>query len=370
MNKEIRGKLWVIHFCVKVIYPKFNFYTFMIFLLIKYRIWLEKKSRGVRDMEPFEVKSFPPHLIHNLIKNNLEENFILLKNKCVVISKEQYIQLAVENLFYWDNGVLWLALKLSPEFKNKYKRKVNSRKKDDTRFKFDFVTSEIQKKLWNANKLTDLEHVRIVPVIGSNLVLKNVVLMTENEFHNITSAFGLRNIESCEIILNAIPSFACSPKIAATAEVSLVINEHDLANTFTKEVLSNYFETPKLVCLNDIFSIELHPKITAKYHYKYLDLVESIGKLYFKCSKVTSEIEQLHPLSKKSEIVQPFFIIKGVTQLTLGESIHVMKPRDQFFESRHSTCLQQCPSGLKEKFYQIQETLNPFLNGQISKSYF
>lgn len=372
MNEKISTKLWVIKFCIKVIYPKYNLYTFLVFLAIKYKIYM-KKLLSERAMDEFVMKTAPPHVIRLILKDHLEDNVPVVQHKCIIISREQYIQLCAENLFYLDHGAVWLALKLTPSIKGNHKQMTNISKENKLlKYGLGFMTSEIHKKLWMENETSSLEYVRIVPVVGSKLVQDNIALTTENEYYNIVSSYGLDNCKDIKVSFHPVPSLENAPKIAAVAEVSVIINDYDLSNDFVKEVLSNYFEEPKLVNINDVFSIDLTPVITAKYYYKYLDLVESTGKLYFKCIKIASDVENAMNLSiSHQKIVQPYFIVRGVTQLTLGENIHMLKPKDEYFKvqedgQKNLSFLQLCPAGLKQKFDQIQETIGPFLTGEMS----
>lgn len=371
MNNQILFKLWVLKFCLKVIYPKYNFYTFVIFLAIRYRIY-HKKLLSYRTMNKFTVKTAPSHVIRQIVQEHLDDNLPVLLQKCIIISREQYIQLCAENLFYLDNGVLWLAMKITQEVKNKYKRTKEIPKHNSLlKYNLGFMTTEIHKKLWNIDSSNSLDNIRIVPVVGSKLVEDDIALTMENECYNIICSYGLNNCQDITVSFHPIPTIDKSPKIAANAEVSLILNDYDLSNDFVKEVLSNHFETPKLVNVNDVFSVELTSNVTTKYHYKYLDLVESAGKLYFKCRKITSDINSVKTKENSENIVQPFFIVKCVTQLTLGENIHSLKPKDEYFKpqdfDKSMSFLQLCATGLKEKFDQIQETISPFLTGEISK---
>ncbi|KAM3960465.1 peroxisomal biogenesis factor 6 [Aphomia sociella] len=371
MNDQTSNKLWVLKLCLKLVYPKFNSFTFLVFLAIKYRIHYRKWLLAKDVMDKFKLRAVPAYIQRFLIKHRLEDNLHILMHKCIIINKEQYIQLCSENLFYFDNGVLWLALKLSPDCK---KHHSNSRKDtniNNFKHSLNFLTSEMHKKLWTDNITDSLNNISIVPVVGSKLVAENVALVIENEYQNIVSSYELNNCKHIEITFHPVPSLDYSPKIAATAEVSLIVNDYDLANDFVKEVLSNHFEIPKLVSVNDIFSIELTPKITAKYHYKYFDLVETIGKLYFKCRKVSGESSDNGKESTGTDnILHPFFIIKGVTQLNLGENIHCLKPKDEYFKLSESEenmqILKLCPTGLRERFEQIQEAISPFLTGDMN----
>ncbi|CAG9789382.1 unnamed protein product [Diatraea saccharalis] len=234
----------------------------------------------------------------------------------------------------------------------------------------NFVTSEIHKKLWSGRTENNLENIRIVPIIGSKLVKEDTAFTTEQEHSNIMATFGLSNNDDIQISFHPVPSFQCSPKIAAAAEVSLVVNEYDVCNDFVKEVLSNHFELPRLISTNDIFSIDLTPNITAKYHYKYLDLVENTAKLYFKCTKI-SDSEEIND-RELNNVIKPYFIVKGVTQLNLGENMHMIKPKDEYLTPKeifnmNMHLLSLCPTGLKQKFDQMQEAILPFLTGDINE---
>ncbi|KAL0819563.1 hypothetical protein ABMA28_007655 [Loxostege sticticalis] len=298
----------------------------------------------------------------------LDDNLPVLLHKCIVISREEFIQLSSENLFYIDNGVLWLALKLTAETKKKYEGK-NSKSRTDNIFKhnLNFMTSEIHKKLWSEKPSNTLENIKIVPVVGSKLVGDNVAFTTENEHYSLVSSFGLNNYDDIKASFHPVPSLECAPKIAATAEVSLVVNDYDLSNDFIKEVLSNYFELPKLVSVGDVFSIDLTPNTTTKYHFKYLDLVENAGKLYFKCKKLDSANDGNEKNGLTDNMIKPYFIVKGVTQLSLGENVHTLKPKDEFFKLDKPSQLSLCPSGLRDKFDQMQETIEPFITGELNE---
>lgn len=378
MNEQISFKLWVIKFCLKVIYPKFNYQTFLVFLAVKYRISYHKKINQRKDMNRFALKSVPLYVQQLLVQEYMEDNLPVVIHKCVIISREEFIQLSSENLFYIDNGVLWLALKLTSKSKKKYEHN-NSKNTNENILKhsLNFVTSEIHKKLWSETSFNNLDNVKIVPIVGSRFVHENVAFTTENEHHSLLSAFGLSNFNDIEVSFHPVPSLECSPKIAATAEVSLVVNDYSfLANDFIKELLSNHFETPKLMSVNDVFSIELTPINTGKFHYKYLDLVENTAKLYFKCNKLDDSVtlnNEGNP-ALKDNIIKPYFLVKGVTQLTLGDNVQVLKPKDEFFNingisTKNASLMSLCPSGLKQKFNQIQETITPFLTGDLSKNY-
>ncbi|KAL0819562.1 hypothetical protein ABMA28_007655 [Loxostege sticticalis] len=368
MNDQTSFKLWVIKFCLKLIYPKFNYQTFLIFLAIKYRINYHRKIILKKDMNGFAVKTIPTNVLRFLVQDYLDDNLPVLLHKCIVISREEFIQLSSENLFYIDNGVLWLALKLTAETKKKYEGK-NSKSRTDNIFKhnLNFMTSEIHKKLWSEKPSNTLENIKIVPVVGSKLVGDNVAFTTENEHYSLVSSFGLNNYDDIKASFHPVPSLECAPKIAATAEVSLVVNDYDLSNDFIKEVLSNYFELPKLVSVGDVFSIDLTPNTTTKYHFKYLDLVENAGKLYFKCKKLDSANDGNEKNGLTDNMIKPYFIVKGVTQLSLGENVHTLKPKDEFFKLDKPSQLSLCPSGLRDKFDQMQETIEPFITGELNE---
>ncbi|KOB69766.1 Uncharacterized protein OBRU01_17305, partial [Operophtera brumata] len=383
MNEQHSRQLWAIKFCLKVIYPKYNLHVFLVYLAIKYRIWWQRKLSGARRMETYRFKTVPQSVANSLLKTTLEDYLPVFVDKCVIISKEQFIQLCSENLYYLDSGVLWLAIKLSSASKKKYKEKNSD--KQNTKNDLSLLTSEIYKLLWTDNNSDSLDNVRIVPVVGSHTIPEGEASTTENEFYNISSTFGLKN-QDYDITFHPVPSLEYEPKMATSAEVSLILNEYELSMEFLREVLGNYFESPKALSVNDVFSIELSPEITGHHLYKYQDLVASAGKVYFKCKSLTFEEKtdsQKDPLDndkstllnnktkENKNILRTYFIAKGVTQLSLSESLHMLKPKDEFFtihSPENCDLLHQCPTGLRDKFDQLQETIMPFLNGDIRMS--
>lgn len=368
MTEENSHQLWVLKFCLKVLYPKFNIYTFLVFLAIRYRYYTSKGLLTKKKMNIYHMKCLPKHITTSLVKEHVEEEILpVLSHKCIIIPKDQFIQLSVENFFYKDNGVLWVTMKLAPDTKKKLKDKSDCQKdKRSLKYNLDFVTSEIHKKLWITSDPEAFDSERITPLIGSNIVQGNSVYTNEDEFLSIASTFGLDVNTDLSVSFHPITSFEFSPKIAAAAEVSLIVNEFDLENDFIKEVLSNHFEIPKIVSVNDVIGIELTPAIISRYSYKYLDMIQSTKMLYFVCRKLQGDETVI---KTKGKIVKTYYIVKGVTQLTLGENTHATKPHSKYFETESTAgnlCkVHSCPDGLREKFNQIQEAINPFLTGEI-----
>lgn len=359
MKEEIKLKIWVIKFCIKVIFPKLNPYTFLVYLAIKANYYLYQCIKNKENMNSFSLKPIPSYILPLLAKEHLKDsNLPLCLHKCIFISQANFIQLSVENIFYRDNGLLWVALKLTPEERKKYKdRKARGSSENAVlKYNFNMRTSEIHKRLWSDSATFNYHSTRIVPVISSPYIHNNVTLVNENEFCNILSSFDINNRDDIKVSFHSIPSLECSPKIAAIAEVSLIVNDFDLSNDFIKEILSNHFVEPRLVSENDVITIDLNPLIMAKYQYKYLDLVESMGMLSFKCTNITSDIDINVSSNQRSKTVdnikKAFYVVKGVTQLTLGENIHSMKPNQKFLRPRiqgaqYSHVVHACPTGLQ-----------------------
>ncbi|KAL4717910.1 hypothetical protein ACJJTC_001328 [Scirpophaga incertulas] len=369
MIESWRSEIWVVKYCLKIIYPKFNSYTFLVFLAIKFRIWFLRKNLNKKNMTDFELKTLPLVIQKKLIKEYQNEYKHVLDDKCIILSRKEFIQLCSENLFYIDNGVLWLALKLTMKTKKEYhQKKLVTEDLDTFENRINLLSSQINIQNWINDTNNRLNNIRIVPIVGSTFVKQEAVYTTEQEYSNILHCFGLNQSQNVQISFHSVPSFDCTPKIAKTAEVSLIVNDYDLSNDFVKEVLNNYFQLPKLICENDIFIIELTPNVTARYHYNYLDLVENTAKLYFKCTNINNN--EADTTKSGCYIVKPYFIVKGVTQLNLGENLHCVKPRDEYLSMKeviNINILNLCPNGLKEKFYQMQDIIMPFLNGDINK---
>ncbi|XP_045453093.1 peroxisome assembly factor 2 [Melitaea cinxia] len=363
-EENINSKIWVIKYCLKLLYPKLNTYILLIYIAIKYRYYYNKGYFSNKKMNVFAIKTLPRSVLLSFIRDHIKEDTLSIQShKCIIIPYNQFIQFSVENFFYKDNGVLWVTMKITPEQKTK-----ENTKKENISFKYNLnlVTSEIHKKLWSNSK-SQIDSERVVPIIGSHLVENNIAYTNEDEFLNIISTYGLSNDTDIEVSFHPLSSFEFSPKIAAVAEVNLIVNEYDIENDFLKEVLSNHFEIPKVFSQNDIIVIDLTSQITLKYKYKYLDLIESTKKLYFKCTKLHGDQDD----NGSSNVIPAYYIVKGVTQLTLGENIHALKTKHKFFEidstrvQTHSLPL--CPDGLREKFFQLHETIQPFVNGDIDE---
>ncbi|XP_014371926.2 peroxisome biogenesis protein 6 [Papilio machaon] len=376
MNEETFFKLWVIKFCIKIIYPKLNPYIFLVYVAIKSNYYFRNCAFNHNSMNKFTMKTIPHYILKSIFKEQTNEDILNVSlHKCIFISQANFIQLCVENIFYRDNGLLWVTLKLTPEEKQHYEEK-SMRENSNMLFKYNLnlKTSEIHNKLWTNSKINNSANYRVVPITYSPYVHGNTALVSENEFFNIISCMGINNTDNLGISLHPVPAFECSPKIASAAEVCLIVNDFDLSNDFIKEILSNHFEEPRLVSENDLITIELSPLIMAKYHYKYLDLVENLGMLHFKCVKITSDINpatNARTMKTIDSVVKAFYIVKGVTQLTLGENIHSTKPKYRYFKPQiiynNLNLMYSCPTGLRSKFNQIQDAVHPFLTGEINE---
>ncbi|XP_068618960.1 peroxisomal ATPase PEX6 isoform X2 [Battus philenor] len=381
MKEQTSFQLWVTKFCIKVIYPKLNPYIFLVYLAVKSNNLLSKSAAVSKKMSNLTLKTIPSYITKYIVKEESSESILNVSlHKCIIISQANFLELSVENIFYRDNKILWVALKLIPEERKKYEEKRIKEISNSSPFKYGFnlQTSEIHKNLWTGNITDNFAYSRIVPVIPSPYLHDGTALVSENEFYNILSSIGIDNIVNISevgISFHPVPTFDCAPKIASVAEVCVIVNDFDLSNDFIKEVLNNYFEEPRLVSENDLITVYLNASIMAKYHYKYLDLVESIGMLHFKCKMISSDVDiDISTTSAKtalSNTVRAFYIVKGVTQLTLGENIHSMKPAHKYLKlqklhSQHLNLVHICPTGLQEKFDQIQEAITPFLTKEIN----
>ncbi|CAF4868376.1 unnamed protein product [Pieris macdunnoughi] len=357
MEKKQASMLRVLKFSIKILYPKFNFYIFLVFLAIKFR-YLQQKLSKSNVINMFSLNTLPEKVIKNILKEHITEDYLeILGHKCIIIPKDSFIDLCVENFFYVDNGVLWTTLSLANEFKKQHEEE-NQFKKQSSFPRFNFnLPADLHKKLYSTSAVA-LDNLRIVPLVGSKLVKD--AYTSESEQHNILNSFGLNKNDNISVSFHPINSFENNPQIAATAEVCLILSDYDLSNDFLKEVLSNYFEKPKLISEMDVICIELTKEITTKYHYNHLDLVESSGRVSFKCTKLTNNSH------KVQNVITSLFVVKGVTQLTLGENMHSVRPKNEFCMLPAANVIHSCPLGLKEKFEEIQESIQPFLNGDIN----
>lgn len=117
---------------------------------------------------------------------------------------------------------------------------------------------------------------RIAYVFGANIPSK-IVIMTELLYFNLgLNANGKLFVKN---IRNNFPD----DYVAAEVNLSLVNSRHDIINAVTDVLLQNFFKSPKILYVDDVFYINLQ-EYGPEFFYSNHKMNE-IDKLYFKCNK-------------------------------------------------------------------------------------
>lgn len=369
MDSQNTIQLCMLKFCLKLVYPNINATIFLVYLAIKYRYFYRTKAITGETIDIYKLKRCPKSTVQKLIRQCVTSDMSkVLGEKCVIISQMHFVLLSAVNFFYRDGGVLWITMKLPSEMRKIIKDQADQK---DKYFKsnLDKLTSEIHKRLWPECNEDSLRKLRIVPVIGCKLVPDNIAYTTEEEFANISSSFGLPVLEEIDITFGPLPSYEFGPKIATHSRVNIIENEYPLKRDVLKVVISNYFEVPKLVSVNDVINIDLTPTVLGNQINRTINATKKVLKLFIVCKNLSVDSKKC---KRKNDIIHALYIVKGVTEMTLGDNVNVVKPKKTYCRTENIKQLtfcgaHVCPDGLREKFDRIQESIAPFLTGAIGK---
>ncbi|KAL7736400.1 hypothetical protein ACLKA6_014863 [Drosophila palustris] len=189
---------------------------------------------------------------------------------------------------------------------------------------------------------------QILPVENSQSQ-SNCLYVQENFYGNLMDRLGNKR-NNCWVQLESFNEEQVIPNIATKAHVYLLNNPHELPAEVSELILSNYFNTPRLLHRGHTYRIEVNAQLvgTAAYAHYYL-IFAYLREVYFRC---------IHLEVKGSDFELQAIVAKNFSNL-------VQVPQAQSFLPRQT--LDKCaiavnyPSGLRRPYQTLRSSVDAFL---------
>lgn len=179
----------------------------------------------------------------------------------------------------------------------------------------------------------------------NNRDIKNDEILLTDTLH-----YNLKNVNRIGSKLNIKFSKPSEATLASEAELAQVNIFCDIPSDVIDTVLKQYFATPRLLCINDIISVNV--KEYAAQHYITNKQVNGIKTIYFKCKN-----------ARDSESVNPhdcFVCVSDDSSLKLSSNVQSFIPKTTELVADNYT-LDCCVYGLTDYFADLKASIKPFL---------
>ncbi|EDW61018.2 LOW QUALITY PROTEIN: uncharacterized protein Dvir_GJ21799 [Drosophila virilis] len=195
---------------------------------------------------------------------------------------------------------------------------------------------------------------QILPVENSQCQ-SNCLYVQENFYGNLMDRCGTSKHKrnNCWVKLECFSDEQTIPTIATKAHVYLLNNPHELPPEVSELILSNYFNTPRMLHRGHIYRIEVNAQLvgTAAYAHYYL-IFAFLREVYFRC---------VHLEAKGSEFELQAVVAKNFSNLVQVPHAHSFLPR-QILDS--CAIADNYPSGLRKPYQMLRSSLDAFLPKQ------
>lgn len=155
---------------------------------------------------------------------------------------------------------------------------------------------------------------------------------------------------NCWVQLDTFNEEQTIPTIATKAQVYLLNNPHELPAEVSELILSNYFNTPRMLHRGHIYRIEVNAQLvgTAAFAHYYL-IFAYLREVYFRC---------VHLEAKGSEFELQAVVAKNFSNLVQVPHVHSFLPR-QTLDS--CAIANNYPSGLRRPYQMLRSSVDAFL---------
>lgn len=198
----------------------------------------------------------------------------------------------------------------------------------------------------------------LVPVVRimSKECQPNCVFVSENCFQNFVAKYRLPD-EPIYVSLQELQNAQSICQLATKSTIFIINNPHDISNDIIDEILSCYFQSPRILYRNHTYEICLNDSLLGTSVYaKYFHVLSNLQKVYFRC---------VHLESKDNPFEMMAVVVKGLTSIHQTTSINYTLPRQLL----HDLCfIETCPNGLKKYFTDLQSSIRPFITTNGNKT--
>lgn len=174
-------------------------------------------------------------------------------------------------------------------------------------------------------------------------------MFQENFYGNLMDRLGNKR-NNCWVQLDHFSDEQTIPNIATKAHVYLLNNPHELPPDLSELILSNYFNTPRLLHRGHTYRIEVTAELvgTAAYAHYYL-IFAYLHEVFFRC---------IHLEVKGSEFELQAIVAKNFSNLVQVPSAQSFLPR-QTLDS--CAIANNYPSGLRRPYQMLRSSVDAFL---------
>ncbi|EDW00978.1 peroxisome assembly factor 2 isoform X2 [Drosophila grimshawi] len=222
------------------------------------------------------------------------------------------------------------------------------------------TTSSNPDRSWDASELVIKQILQDTPYtivaqllpVESSQCQSNCLYIMENLYGNLMERFGNSGNKTNNfwVQLEHFSDEQTIPTIATKAHVYLLNNPHELPAELSELILSNYFNTPRMLHRGHIYRIEVNAQLvgTAAYAHYYL-IFAYLREVYFRCVQLEA---------KGSEFELQAVVAKNFSNLLQVPHVQSFLPR-QILDS--CAIANNYPSGLRKPYQKLRSSVDAFL---------
>ncbi|XP_032311503.1 peroxisome assembly factor 2 isoform X1 [Drosophila ananassae] len=196
--------------------------------------------------------------------------------------------------------------------------------------------------------LQEAPHTIVAQILPVAQCQPNCLYIQENFYGNIVERFRIRS--NCWVQLEHFSEEQAIPSIATKAHVYLLADPHELPAEVTELILSNYFNTPRLLHRGHTYRIEVNADLvgTSAYAHYYL-IFAYLRHVFIKC---------IHLETKGSEFELQAVVAKNFSNLVQVPAAHNFLPRQVLDKV---AIVENFPTGLRRPYQLLRSSVDAFL---------
>lgn len=296
----------ILYVC-NILFKRYPNYLFPLYMLIKY-IHVQKSNKK------YKIKAVPDEFMNILFKHKIIDN-CCDTNNCIVLNKKMLKLVGLRNKSF---------LKI--------------------RYKTNKTIKERIAQIFYTNMDTNYSE----SVSLSDTLLNNL------------------GIDEVEQYIHLIYVKDPHLKVATEVDISLISVHNGINTAATDDILKRYFETPKILYMNDIIAINIQI-YGAEYYYTNKQMNE-MPTIYFKCNKIILGQNDNADgacicVSDKTTLKQSADIQSFIPRRLSNLLLVTKEKREDIFEF-DDTLIDMCPYGLSLYVNDVEKAIVPFLDNK------
>lgn len=361
----------LVRYVLSLYCTKINSSLLLVYLIYKHVLEMNRREKyGEKMLNFFSIRSIPKDLHKSIVANHLPD--LKYSNEHQIIVPTIFFEsLYQENFFFRDGMSLWITAKILKS-EDSVSKDI-SILKDCLRKEFHMNTMMNKTNMKYAKSSNFMEVERIVQIVPSDKLGDKTVLMSNIELFNLNIALSNKYFKKKDVFIKFLPikHVSLAPSFAKKAIIEMIRIPMHVGTDLTDTLLKIYFETPKFLHTGDCFEVQLSEKYTRNLHFKYLNVVKHIKRLYFRCKIVESE----------DTCAKGYFVVQGETELVQEANINSFLPQIdtcciksqqkllKSVETVDELFYNNCPFGFDKYLEEIKFAIEPFLLDKKSNNF-